>query len=177
MDSTNVNVTIEGSSHLTTPMIEENNINSSSPTRKTKMTRKKMAPKSKVWAHFSKYNEDSVKKARCNYCNKELGAGITNGTSTLKNHTYACPNGPNKMANQTEIVQDKSGSLSTWKYDENVTRIALSRMIIVDELPFKFVKGEGFRDLFTVACPRFHIPVGELLLEIVMICMYLKKIS
>ena len=85
MDSTNVNVTIEGSSHLTTPMIEENNINSSSPTRKAKMTRKKMAPRSKVWAHFSKYNEDGVEKARCNYCNKELGASTANGTSSLKN--------------------------------------------------------------------------------------------
>ena len=31
-------------------------------------------------------------------------------------------------------------------------------MIIVDELPFKFVEGEGFRDLFAVAYPRFHIP-------------------
>ena len=34
----------------------------------------------------------------------------------------------------------------------------MSRMIIVNELPFKFVEGEGFRDLFAVACPRFHIP-------------------
>ena len=31
-------------------------------------------------------------------------------------------------------------------------------MIIVDELPFKFVEGERFRDLFAVTCPRFHIP-------------------
>ena len=122
------------------------------------MTRKRMAPRSKVWAHFSKYNEDGVEKARCNYRNKELGASTTNCTSTLKNHTYACLNGPNKMANQTEIVQDGSGSLSTWKYDENAIRIALSHMIIMDELLFKFVEGEGFRDLFAVACPRFHIP-------------------
>ena len=98
-----------------------------------------------------------MEKARCNYCNKELGDSTTNGTSTFKNHTYACPNGPNKMVNQTEIVQDGSGSLSTWKYDENAIRIALSRMIIVDELPFKFVEGEGFRDLFAVTCPRLHI--------------------
>ena len=66
--------------------------------------------------------------------------------------------GPNKIANQTEIVQAGSGSLSNWKYDENAIRIALIRMIIVDELPFKFVEGEGFRDLFAVACLRFHIP-------------------
>ena len=72
-----------------------------------------MAPRLKVWAHFSKYNEDGVEKARCNYCNKELAASIANGPITLKNHTYACPNGPNKIGNQTEIIQVGSGSLST----------------------------------------------------------------
>ena len=138
MDSTNVNVTIKGSLHSTAPTIEEK----SSLTRKANTTRKKMAPRSKVWAHFSKYNENGVEKARCNYCNKKLCVGTINGTSTLKHHTYACLNGPNKMASQTEIVQDESGSLSTWKYDENASRIALSRVIIVDELPFKFIKGE-----------------------------------
>ena len=50
-----------------------------------------MAPRSKVWAHFSKYNENGVEKARCNYCNKELGASTANDTSTFKNHTYAWP--------------------------------------------------------------------------------------
>ena len=65
-----------------------------------------MAPRSKVWAHFSKYNENCVKKTKCNYCNKELCAGTINDTSTLKHHTYACPNGLNKMVSQTEIVKD-----------------------------------------------------------------------
>ena len=117
-----------------------------------------MAPRSKFWVHFSKYNENCVKKTKCNYCNKELCAGTINDTSTLKHHTYACPNGLNKMVSQTEIVKDGNGSLGTWKYDENAIRIALSHMIIMDELLFKFVEGEGFRDLFVVACPRFHIP-------------------
>ncbi|MFQ6650222.1 hypothetical protein Gotur_022846 [Gossypium turneri] len=29
-------------------------------------------------------------------------------------------------------------------------------MIVIDELPFKFVKSEGFRKFMFVACPRFH---------------------
>ncbi|MBA0739488.1 hypothetical protein Gogos_012755 [Gossypium gossypioides] len=31
-------------------------------------------------------------------------------------------------------------------------------MIVIDELPFKFVEIEGFRKFMFVACPRFHIP-------------------
>ncbi len=31
-------------------------------------------------------------------------------------------------------------------------------MIIVDELPFKFVENEGFKHMMSIACPRFRIP-------------------
>ena len=31
-------------------------------------------------------------------------------------------------------------------------------MIIVDELQFKFVEGEGFKQFMYVACPKFKIP-------------------
>ncbi|KAL1179479.1 hypothetical protein V6Z11_A03G162800 [Gossypium hirsutum] len=31
-------------------------------------------------------------------------------------------------------------------------------MIVIDELPFKFVESEGFTKFMFVACPRFHIP-------------------
>ncbi|KAL1175392.1 hypothetical protein V6Z11_A04G086400 [Gossypium hirsutum] len=31
-------------------------------------------------------------------------------------------------------------------------------MIIRDELPFKFVEGEGFKFFISIACPRFHLP-------------------
>ncbi|MBA0877340.1 hypothetical protein Goshw_024772, partial [Gossypium schwendimanii] len=31
-------------------------------------------------------------------------------------------------------------------------------MIVIDELPFKFVESKGFRKFMFVACPRIHIP-------------------
>ena len=30
-------------------------------------------------------------------------------------------------------------------------------MIILDELPFRFVEGKGFRKCMALACPRFHV--------------------
>lgn len=35
---------------------------------------------------------------------------------------------------------------------------ALVYMIIVDEIPFRFVEKLGFKYMMKVACPRFHIP-------------------
>ena len=31
-------------------------------------------------------------------------------------------------------------------------------MIVLDELPFKFVEAQGFKKFISVACPRFKIP-------------------
>lgn len=32
-------------------------------------------------------------------------------------------------------------------------------MIIVNEMPFKFVESKGFRQFMPVACPRFKLPI------------------
>ncbi|KZV39550.1 zinc finger BED domain-containing protein RICESLEEPER 2-like [Dorcoceras hygrometricum] len=50
------------------------------------------------------------------------------------------------------------GCLISWKFDQDACRKALARMIVIDELPFKFVEGEGFRSFMAMVCPRFIIP-------------------
>lgn len=52
----------------------------------------------------------------------------------------------------------RMGTLSTWKFDQDEIRATLSRMVIVDELPFKCVEGEGFKEFVNKSCPRFQIP-------------------
>jgi len=42
------------------------------------------------------------------------------------------------------------GNLVIAKYNVQKIREALAKMVIVDELPFKFVEGEGFHD-FTIS--------------------------
>ncbi|XP_021602385.2 zinc finger BED domain-containing protein RICESLEEPER 2-like [Manihot esculenta] len=61
----------------------------------------------------------------------------------------------------TKFVSDEGelkGTLTTWKYDDNAIRKALVHMIIIDELPFRFVEGEVFRSFMRAICPRFRIP-------------------
>ena len=53
---------------------------------------------------------------------------------------------------------DSVGVIGTWTFNQEAIRIALCYIIIVDELPFKFVEGEGFKNFMSVVCPRFKIP-------------------
>ena len=48
--------------------------------------------------------------------------------------------------------------LVNWKFDQVLARKALARMMMVDEMPFKFVEREGFRHFINVICPKFWIP-------------------
>ncbi|XP_031094411.1 zinc finger BED domain-containing protein RICESLEEPER 1-like [Ipomoea triloba] len=50
------------------------------------------------------------------------------------------------------------GVLTTWVFNQDAIRRALAEMILIDELPFRFVEGQGFRKFILVACPRFKIP-------------------
>ncbi|KAK8636160.1 hypothetical protein V6N13_004868 [Hibiscus sabdariffa] len=54
--------------------------------------------------------------------------------------------------------ESETTTFSTWKFDEDAIRKALIHMIIVDELPFRIVEGEGFKLFLSRACPRFHPP-------------------
>ncbi|KAH0743221.1 hypothetical protein KY290_031214 [Solanum tuberosum] len=45
----------------------------------------------------------------------------------------------------------------SWKFEQEQYRRALCRMVIVDELPFKFVEKEGFRNFMKVVQPHLKI--------------------
>ena len=52
----------------------------------------------------------------------------------------------------------KIGNLRVVKYDPESIRQALASMIICDELPFRVVEGERFKDYSRLLEPRFVIP-------------------
>ena len=60
---------------------------------------------------------------------------------------------------QSELVFNSGdGSLSNWKFDQEAIRKCIVEMVILNELPFKFVEGKGFKRCMSVACPRFCNP-------------------
>ncbi|GAA0165154.1 hypothetical protein LIER_39925 [Lithospermum erythrorhizon] len=94
------------------------------------------------------------------------------GTSGLWNHNDRCPSAPwnkkiKKPKDQSGILdlsaKQKDGSCSivgikSKTLDIQLLRESLSKMHIVDELPFNFVEGKGFREFVRVLESRFIIP-------------------
>ncbi|KAF2302977.1 hypothetical protein GH714_012217 [Hevea brasiliensis] len=136
---------------------------------KSKVKRKPVMPRSTVWDHFTKFKTDNGDtKGKCNYCNKEFCCDPKrNGTTALRNHMNICKKHPHAIETRQALldlqpnsnnVEGEVGTLTTWKYDENAIREALVSMIIIDELTFKFVEGEGFQKFMRAICPKFKIP-------------------
>lgn len=62
------------------------------------------------------------------------------------------------MLSFTEKKEDgvTIGALKAIKFNEEECRVALTKMIIVDEFPFKFVENQGFRNFVKQLEPRFN---------------------
>ncbi|CAI8615833.1 unnamed protein product [Vicia faba] len=129
--------------------------------------RKPIKPRSWTWEHFTKIGS----RAKCNWCDVTyVSDSQRNGTSNLKHHLlHQCKKFPKESLDptqQTLVLQqlkkedgNGSGSVLTGvHFDVEACRKALARMIIVDELPFKFVEGEGFLHFMSFVQPKLSIP-------------------
>ncbi|KAL4283816.1 hypothetical protein GQ457_16G012640 [Hibiscus cannabinus] len=143
----------------------------SGPTpRPNKSVRKQQQPIASCWSHFSKYvTEDGQKRARCNHCDTTYTMETGGSTTSLNNHMKVClqkPKGNTSDIKQSELSFANVGDgpesektiFSTWKLDRDAIKKALIHMIVVDELPFRIVEGEGLKQFLSIACPRFHLP-------------------
>jgi hypothetical protein len=123
---------------------------------------KKVETTSSVWEHFTKLQEGDPKdpKSKCNYCGGLFSCHRSHGTSSMLQHIRkSCK----KKFGRFDKSQSKlsfeakregqvgvgggggsCGNLVIAKYNAQKIRLAISKMIIVDELPFKFVEGDGF---------------------------------
>ncbi|WCJ28511.1 hypothetical protein M5689_010207 [Euphorbia peplus] len=138
---------------------------------KLKRKRKPMKPRAKVWGHFTKFTDEECNiKGKCNYCEKDFHCDpYKNGNTAMNTHMRACRKNPHSIqTRQTQLAlqpmmtlgngETDVGCLSTWKFDQQACRESLAVMIIIDELPFKFVENEGYRKHMAIAQPRFKIP-------------------
>ncbi|XP_019158830.1 PREDICTED: zinc finger BED domain-containing protein RICESLEEPER 2-like [Ipomoea nil] len=135
--------------------------------------RKELESRSIVWEHFEKIKDPETKiviKSKCLYCAKEYFCETKkHGTSSLRNHMASCLKNPhskdtrqslltfNTMSTSEGGTEAPGGVLGTWVFNQDAIRRALCEMIIIDELPFRFVEGQGFKRFILVACPRWTI--------------------
>ncbi|GJU21278.1 zinc finger BED domain-containing protein RICESLEEPER 2 [Tanacetum coccineum] len=89
-----------------------------------------------------------------------------NGVMTKMAYCKWCP--AVYKADSVKMVQKKiggdveggstSGTLQTWKYDEKVIKKSLIELIVLAELPFKFVEHPAFHKFCTNMQPKFNLP-------------------
>ncbi|KAH9651034.1 BED-type domain-containing protein [Citrus sinensis] len=131
-----------------------------SSSSKPPLPRKKMAPRSPVWQHFTRVPNDHT-KCKCNYCGQEFECGTVGyGTSTLRTHNRErCQKFKDLQKNQTILTQDVgSDEVVARGFSQEACRRATVKMIVLDELPFSVVENAGFRHFCSVATPRYLLP-------------------
>lgn len=130
--------------------------------------------KSPAWTYFVKSEDPAY--ARCIHCSQMIKCKTKHGstTSAILKHQKICKmirpevtDGEidgKKMKQTTLHHQNETDGSSVSKvasflaFSQTGTRKALVEMIIMDELPFRFVERKGFRRFMSIAQPRFEIP-------------------
>lgn len=124
--------------------------------------------RAEYWKDFKVYlSDEGLRRAECNFCPKTFAADPNiNGTKNVRKHWFSCPKNPANIKKETqtklilEHVDDKpgQGKLRNWVLNVSELREALCYMVIIDELPFRFVEKPGFGYMMSKACPEFHLP-------------------
>jgi hypothetical protein len=63
-----------------------------------------------------------------------------------------------KREGQAVVGEGSNSNLVIAKFNASKIMATISKMIIVDELSFRFVEGEGFQDFMKTVEPKFLIP-------------------
>jgi len=134
--------------------------------------RKEVYSRSRVWDHFVRIKDSKniTIQARCIYCAKVYKCeSKKHGISSLITHMLSCLKNPHskdtrqslltiQAVNTSDSSETIVGEIEAWVFNQDSIRRALVKMIIIDELPFRFVEGIGFRMFIAFACPRYIVP-------------------
>lgn len=134
--------------------------------------RKKETTGRKRSEYHSHFKKTAIKdKLQCKYCPTIITYTSLNGTTGLKSHISRCPLYPPNLDRKQKLIDFETKTIMSddgtteivnvpklWEYNPSVSRKQCAKMIIVDELPFAHVEGEGFRDFCKSLCPIFIPP-------------------
>ena len=124
-----------------------------------------------VWQHFIKLAgfDPNNPRSQCKYCKNQYKChSKKNGTSGMLQHMKVCKKWPFSRDNKQKILsfqakrEGESGSnvLVVANYSEERIRLALARMIVIDELPFKSVEHQGFQEFMEIVELGFLFPIA-----------------
>ncbi|PWA85868.1 hypothetical protein CTI12_AA137300 [Artemisia annua] len=146
--------------------------------RKRKAPSKPRKTTSECWKYFDpkmEADEDGkiIKFAYCKWCDKSFKADSRiHGTRHLNTHYMNCDKNPDyeklkkqkilafkkKLGVENDEGSSSMGTLETWKYDDKEIKKALIELVVLAELPFKFVEHPTFIKFGKKMQPRFNMP-------------------
>ena len=121
---------------------------------------------STVWAEFKRVKVAGKWKAKCVYCNKELGGEPKNGTKHLHYHLGICvlrkiKTKGNKTLSQTSLrfgsASQGKAPVENYTFDQACARKELASMIVLHEYPLSMVDHAGFRRFVSALQPLFKM--------------------
>ncbi|PKA59124.1 Putative AC transposase [Apostasia shenzhenica] len=131
--------------------------------------------RSLVWNDFTKQQKvDGNYEAICNHCCKKFTANSRSGTTHLRNHLNSClsttrTDGRKRgrkpraaLKSPVTVGDDRDGQKGS-QFDQELSRMDLSRMIILHRYPFSIVHHHGFQAFIRNLQPRFHMPTEEII--------------
>jgi hypothetical protein len=136
---------------------------------------KKSEQTSMVWEHFTKVEggDPEDPKTQCNHCKKLFSCHSKRlGTSSMLTHLRnTCKKYPGKFdksqsklsfeakkEGEMSVGDECVGNLVIAKYNAAKIRLAIAKIIIKAELPFRFVETEAFHEFMNTIEPRFQVP-------------------
>ncbi|KAH9751994.1 BED-type domain-containing protein [Citrus sinensis] len=120
-----------------------------------------------TWNHFTLL-EDNPNKCKCNYCGRQYQChSRRDGITNMRNHILACLayktfREQQEGSQQNLTTEGGEGNASNMVlakgWSQDACRRAVTKMIIMGELPLSFVDNKGFRHFCSVAIPQFVMP-------------------
>jgi hypothetical protein len=119
-----------------------------------------------VWAEFKRVKVAGKWKAKCVYCNKELGGAPKNGTKHLHYHLGICvlrkiKTKGNKTLSQSSLrfgsASQGKAPVENYTFDQDRARKELASMIVLHEYPLSMVDHAGFRRFVSALQPLFKM--------------------
>ncbi|XP_025670227.1 zinc finger BED domain-containing protein RICESLEEPER 2-like [Arachis hypogaea] len=110
--------------------------------------------RSTVWDHFKRTSDDE-NKAQCQHCLKVIKCG--NGTSAMRSHLKICISNPSSdRGKRQKTGTSPSLEAQVGRFDAEYARKKLISMFVREELPFRFVESQGFKEYSAALQPGFN---------------------
>lgn len=114
---------------------------------------------STIWDHFTRIKGGDPNEPRCfcNYCEKQY-ACHPKRVDHIKNQCLKCPMRVSNKKQKILSFQKETANLLAVSFSKENCRKSLAKMVVLDELSFRFVEGKGFRQFVQTLQPKFTPP-------------------